>query len=445
MKMTTDLPLTWDDNGVAKKYGIVNLQNEDDWELRADGWYYYKTALGENETTSSLLKSVILNCDANLVGGITMSDDGKSGESNPSDYAGAKFHVYVEFQMSAVEWDVDPCENGVLYDHIGCISNGPDTDIDFSAPVSYDTTLSQAESNGRGVNTFASTANDTYPVYYYRGGGNYVQYSFIPQLDNNAIWGDYCWKIIRTTDTGGVKMIYNGTYTESNGVKTCNANMLSSQIQLDTTHRFKYRADGGDDYQNSTAMQAVDQWFEQSNISTKEDMLEDTIFCNDINRGTRTNGSKEFYAAYDRNPVFIVDNTYNQYRPPVVFTPSVGCANKYFSYTKEESDKGNGKLNHKVAVMAGSVYKENYYASSRKETSYLDSDETQWTMTPLMRDTSRNYYYMYTWYHYLDTFAFGDVKGLTAGLRPVVSLKAGTKYDTSTTGAQNDPYIILED
>ena len=28
--------------------------------------------------------------------------------------------------------------------------------------------------------------------------------------NNNALFGGYCWKIVRTTDTGGVKMIYNG-------------------------------------------------------------------------------------------------------------------------------------------------------------------------------------------------------------------------------------------
>ena len=38
------------------------------------------------------------------------------------------------------------------------------------------------------------------PVYYFNGAVE----------DNNVLFAGFCWKIVRTTDTGGVKMIYNG-------------------------------------------------------------------------------------------------------------------------------------------------------------------------------------------------------------------------------------------
>ena len=58
-----------------------------------------------------------------------------------------------------------------------------------------------SDTNGKGIYEIASTKNDTYPIYYYRGA-----------VDNNNVkFGGFCWKAIRTTDTGGVKMIYNGT------------------------------------------------------------------------------------------------------------------------------------------------------------------------------------------------------------------------------------------
>ena len=38
------------------------------------------------------------------------------------------------------------------------------------------------------------------PVYYYKGN---VQ-------NNNVLFGGFCWKIVRTTETGGVKIVYNG-------------------------------------------------------------------------------------------------------------------------------------------------------------------------------------------------------------------------------------------
>ncbi len=62
--------------------------------------------------------------------------------------------------------------------------------------------------NGKGVYMISSTAKDLYPIYYYRGEVD----------DNNVIFGGYCWKMVRTTDTGGVKIIYNG---EPNEDGTC--------------------------------------------------------------------------------------------------------------------------------------------------------------------------------------------------------------------------------
>ena len=47
---------------------------------------------------------------------------------------------------------------------------------------------------GEGADTYAN------PVYYYKGN---VQ-------NNNVLFGGFCWKIVRTTETGGVKVVYNG-------------------------------------------------------------------------------------------------------------------------------------------------------------------------------------------------------------------------------------------
>ena len=60
-----------------------------------------------------------------------------------------------------------------------------------------------SSSNGEGLYVLPGTENDTNPIYYYRGAVN----------DNNVVFGDYCWQIVRTTDTGGIKMIYNGEPT----------------------------------------------------------------------------------------------------------------------------------------------------------------------------------------------------------------------------------------
>ena len=60
-----------------------------------------------------------------------------------------------------------------------------------------------SDTNGKGIYQRAGTGtNGEYPVYYYRG-----------EVDNNNVaFNNFCWKIVRTTETGGIKLIYNGTY-----------------------------------------------------------------------------------------------------------------------------------------------------------------------------------------------------------------------------------------
>lgn len=80
-----------------------------------------------------------------------------------------------------------------------------DKNVDFSAaPVA-------------GKYLIESTKNDNNPVYYYRGS----------VTDNNVIFANLCWKMVRTTDTGGVKLIYNGTPAVDG---SCNNSGAASQI-----------------------------------------------------------------------------------------------------------------------------------------------------------------------------------------------------------------------
>ena len=58
-----------------------------------------------------------------------------------------------------------------------------------------------SNTNGIGIYEIASTKNNSYPIYYYRG----------TVYNNNVKFAGFCWKAVLTTDTGGVKLIYTGT------------------------------------------------------------------------------------------------------------------------------------------------------------------------------------------------------------------------------------------
>lgn len=69
--------------------------------------------------------------------------------------------------------------------------------------------------NGQGVYKLSSTKNDKRPIYYYRGNVN----------NNYVVYANTCWKILRTTDTGGAKLLYNGPVDASG--KCTNTNNYS--------------------------------------------------------------------------------------------------------------------------------------------------------------------------------------------------------------------------
>ena len=63
---------------------------------------------------------------------------------------------------------------------------------------------------------YGDTTNYVNNIYYFNGAVE----------NNNVLFGGFCWKIVRTTDTGGVKIVYNGTLKDG----SCNNTGTDSQI-----------------------------------------------------------------------------------------------------------------------------------------------------------------------------------------------------------------------
>lgn len=95
------------------------------------------------------------------------------------------------------------------------MDSGPSTFVKNSTGINFlDASSSE---NGKGVYVLSSTVNDENPIYYYRGNVD----------NNNVVLGDFCWKILRTTDTGGTKLIYNGLRRDDG---SCNNTGHDTQI-----------------------------------------------------------------------------------------------------------------------------------------------------------------------------------------------------------------------
>ena len=66
----------------------------------------------------------------------------------------------------------------------------------------YKTIENRYEEDKTYLGLYDDEGSDSYPlpVYYYQGNVS----------NNNLLFGGFCWKIVRTTETGGVKIVYNG-------------------------------------------------------------------------------------------------------------------------------------------------------------------------------------------------------------------------------------------
>ena len=83
-----------------------------------------------------------------------------------------------------------------------------------------------SDMNGKGLYIRAGTENDAHPIYYYRGA----------VTNNNVLFAGFCWKIVRTTSTGGTKLIYNGLPSGTNNNECTNT--TGTATQLATTSAF---------------------------------------------------------------------------------------------------------------------------------------------------------------------------------------------------------------
>ena len=93
----------------------------------------------------------------------------------------------------------------------------------------YDVLKNEAESNGlareyTGEHHDSFTEEPSKKIYHWYAENDEQGLQILEK--NNVIFGKYCWQMIRTTDTGGVKLIYNGESIDGK----CNNSGYSSQI-----------------------------------------------------------------------------------------------------------------------------------------------------------------------------------------------------------------------
>ena len=385
-------------------------------------------------------------------------------------------------------------EPPLLYDVVQNMTKGTLADNN----VKLSDTITQANS---GVYTYdpavygtASDASNDYNIYFYRG-----------ILDTDAGLGTYgsdgladawpnyvklsngtCWRIVRTTGSGGVKMIYNGLYGATTAGSCANSTgkaMVGSQafgFQGNSSksdwyrniNRIGYTFNNSADIQDITTLTSVDTVFgsnanysttntENSNIknylentwfadiSSYESRLEPSAgYCNDrsVYSDTTTNYALSEISPYDTsNAIYFGAYGRNINARSAGKTPSLSCPRSVVDlYTMNGSSTGNGQLSRPVALLtadevsfAGNGRNTGTQGSSYDTNSYLSSGGSSLLLSPYYRHSAGN-----TGEFNLsgDIISYNYVN-LSSGVRPAISLMHHIQV-TGGNGTATSPWTI---
>jgi len=358
--------------------------------------------------------------------------------------------------------------------------NNLDTNVNFGS--------NSSETNGIGLMMRDGTQNDEYPIVYYRGD----------VANNNVIFVDLCWLIVRTTETGGIKLVFNGPVVENaDGTESCtnysgvggqtaNTNYTdvfagNTTTKFNTSYDFPvpvyvgymyndtntyvtldsngvFASFDGNGYiahlsdntidsttgrhtqnlKDSTIKGVVDDWYE-ANIKGKpeESLLEDTIWCNDRSVISETYSIENMANGTNNYFYFAAGTRLYENRSATGVTPSLVCSRDMDKFTVD-SENGNGDLDYPIGLLTADEINLAGHPYNSSPTTYLKltSGSYRWSLSPY--SYSRNY-----------ARAFSVNAGRldhnhvdsSYGARPSVSLGLGATI-TGGDGSYQSPYRV---
>ncbi len=263
--------------------------------------------------------------------------------------------------------------------------------------------LNGASADDTGIYIEARTEDDEFPVYYYRGLPN-----------NNLIYAGFCWQVLRTTELGNIKLIYNGLPSGETCVATGNDTNTLQDIPYAASNDdriyggYVYELDSED--HDSPAKEALDEWFEE-NMTDYLDELADDVWCNRL------------------------DWEENHNRIGTLGAPSNECPD-LSAQMSVDTEIGNGKLKYPVAMITAdelmfggagyNVENHNYYLTTGNKFHSM----TQQSEKKMFYQNSK--------------YALNRTGSLTyaTGIRAIIALP-NTATIKGGSGSNNDPWRIV--
>lgn len=290
--------------------------------------------------------------------------------------------------------------------------------------TSYEVNSESKNTNINGI-YYTNNSIDGKRIFYFKGDNT---------LNNNVVFSGYCFKILRTDENMGLRLVYSGNY--ENG--SCNFDKILDVSNFNDNNNYNayvgymYGSASSNNYNdehknvNSSKIKLfLDNWY-INNLSKYSNMISDSYYCN--NRKT----SSFIYNStlYGMNGYTNNNTGYMSFKNiSIDGSPTFNCYNVSDRFSIKLKNSNNA-LNYPVGLLTADEI------SIIGTDSYLNTNNDYWTMTPA---------------YYNGNYAYNYVvsnKALVArnvvekyAVRPVITLKSDVKYE-SGDGSIKTPYII---
>ena len=306
----------------------------------------------------------------------------------------------------------------------------------------------------------ASTDDDYGTSYYFRGTvkNNYVEFA------------NKCWRIVRITGDGSVKLVLHNDNTAGAANPCSSANNSTNAAfarysgttytsKFNTYYKdnasigFMYGQAGASDYASahantnkSTILTNLEAWY-NNNLESYESKLVDTIWCNDKSTFTTFASGSTYGTGLGYGTNHTGYGTYNRiyggnaasYASPSLVCPNDNNGGKLSEFTVDDTANGNGNLTYKIGLLtadeiafAGSI------AYTSNHSIYLEENAgtSWWSLSPYTFGGSGATIWVVGSGN-LDNFGVD----MNLGLRPVISLISST--NVTGDGTSENPYKVV--
>lgn len=317
---------------------------------------------------------------------------------------GTKF-LYEENNYTSKKLRVQPGES--LTDHLSVLlpnqSDSPTALIDQNTTLeAYVKSLSKGKDSSINFNNLnesgvyeSNNTNSGNSVFYYRGTEESV--------NNYVLFAEKCWKVVRTTENGGVKLVYNGIPSGS----TCLTQgaflgVQDQTIEIDPTSKYNNNAYAGYMYgylnateyslahqnmNSSLFKNKIEEWYENNILGTNyEKYILDDIQYNDrsiLTNYENINSSMEFNGLGFGTNSTLYQSSERSSTLAKNLSPTYKTTLQNDRFTVSDTTKGNGALKYPISTLTSD---ELVYAgvtnASKKSWLYL-YDRLLFTISPI--------------------------------------------------------------